>query len=247
MLLCSRLFKNTSILCTCCCVQHSSKIRQQCVHVAVFNTVQKYVNISWHCSLEEGFGCPQEFSNNRQIFHGRRSQSSKNRCSVQRLADFAFVSRILWKFIRTAFRESEHAGRNVHLQFASSWQLHLVCTAISTLPHCSSSEQVGGPLHKNVNLSHAIEKLNKYNTIFKTRVSFFLTEVRRNETNVAEEYCWAITDGGVLMLRPIFLYCVPMSACKRTPFNHMHTKFRLPADLPDRKYCVTSSVGTYFF
>jgi hypothetical protein len=35
-----------------------------------------------------------------------------------------------------------------------------------------------------------------------------MRELKRDETRVTEEYCWAITSGGALMLRSIRLRCV---------------------------------------
>ena len=43
---------------------------------------------------------------------------------------------------------------------------------------------------------------------FKREPNFSMRERQRIETNMAEEYCWAITGGEAVMLRAIRLQCV---------------------------------------
>jgi hypothetical protein len=42
----------------------------------------------------------------------------------------------------------------------------------------------------------------------KSEPNFSMRERQRNETNMAEEYCWAITGGEAVILRAIRFQCV---------------------------------------
>ena len=75
---------------------------------------------------------------------------------------------------------------------------------------------------------------------------FILLEWQPNETQVAEEYCWAITQpSGAVILHPIRFQCdgvwiyLPFLLCVRVcEFDQMCTQFRLAPDLPGCNYCV---------
>jgi hypothetical protein len=67
---------------------------------------------------------------------------------------------------------------------------------------------------------------------------FSLRRWKRNETKMAEEYCWAITGGGAVMLRPIGSRVLE-SGFQRDGLvyadilDHMYIHFRLAPDFPE--------------
>ena len=81
---------------------------------------------------------------------------------------------------------------------------------------------------------------------------FSLREWKHGDTKVEEEYCWAITAGGAIMLRPIRFHCVGDQVSTGLHFMYFHTRswpcvaytqLRLVLDLPERNYCVSRGVS----
>jgi len=62
--------------------------------------------------------------------------------------------------------------------------------------------------------TYAIKKIKIKITMFETRIGFFLQEMKNNETMMAEESCWAITQAE------------GRSCCGRTRANVMGTGFQ---------------------
>ena len=89
------------------------------------------------------------------------------------------------------------------------------------------------------------KKVEKWNNTFETGQNFSLWRRRRNDTKVAEEFCWAITQAagrsccsrsGSCVLE--FGFQLDSLVCTYI-FDHTYAQLRLAPNRPERNYCVS--------